>query len=109
MQISDQYHLQLKNIETFAPSAIANLAEDYGEIFLSLDGIEVERSIIARLRLNAETLRISNRRLAKDCVEHAFISLLDENRLTVKSFGFSILAQEAIRELRAKFSQNVAQ
>ena len=104
MEISDHYHQQLQKIEKFAPPAIDALFEDYGEIMLSLDQEQVVKAVIARLRLNAETLNINNKPLAKDCVEHAFISLLDENRLTVKSFGFSILAQEAIRELRAKFS-----
>ncbi|MGB8800708.1 MAG: hypothetical protein WCC97_08475 [Candidatus Acidiferrales bacterium] len=104
MEISDHYHQQLQKIEKFAPPAIDALFEDYGEIMLSLDQEQVVKAVIARLRLNAETLNINNKPLATDCVEHAFISLLDENRLTVKSFGFSILAQEAIRELRAKFS-----
>jgi hypothetical protein len=109
MEISDHYHQQLKKIETFAPPAIDKLFEDYGEILLSLDQEQVVKSIVARLRLNAETLQINNKPLAKDCVEHAFIGLLDEGRLTVKPFGFSILGQEAVRELRAKFSQNVPQ
>jgi hypothetical protein len=104
MEISDHYHQQLKKIEKFAPPAIDNLFEHYGEIMLSLTQDEVVRSIMARLRLNAETLQINNKPLAKDCVEHAFIGLLEEGRLTVRPFGFSILAQEAIRELRAKFS-----
>jgi hypothetical protein len=104
MEISDKYHKALALIEKFAPTAIDRMFERYGEIFLSLDQNEVVRAIVARLRLNAETLRIDTMPLAKDCVEHAFISLLDENRLTVKSFGFSVLAQEEIRELRSKFS-----
>src|ERR1700723_509606 len=107
--ILDPYHRALVNIEKYAPDALDDLFEDYGEIMLSLSLEEVVRSITARLRLNAETVQISSKRLAKDAVENCFISLLDENRLTVKPFGFSVLAQEAIRELRSKFSQNVAQ
>ena len=104
MEISDHYQQQMQKVEKFAPPAIDALFEAYAEIFLTLSVDEVVRAIIARLRLNAETLNIDNQRLAKVCVEHAFISLLDENRLTVKSFGFSVLAQEEIRGLRSRFS-----
>jgi hypothetical protein len=104
MEILDHYHLQLARIEKFVPEALDNLFYDHGEIMLSLDQEQVVRSVIARLRLNAETLKINNKPLANDCVQHAFIGLLDEGRLTVKPFGFSILAQEGIRNLRAKFS-----
>jgi hypothetical protein len=109
MEINDKYHRTLALIEKFGAPAIDNLFEDHGEVMLSLDQEQVVKSIIARLRLNAETLNINNKSLAKDCVEYAFIGLLDEGRLTVKPFGFSVLGQEAIRELRAKFAQNVPQ
>lgn len=105
MEISDHYHLQLQRIEKFGVPAVDNLFEDYGEVMLSLEQEQVVKAIIARLRLNAETLKINNKPLAKDCIEFAFITLLDEGRLTVKSFGFSIIAQEEIRALRTKFAQ----
>jgi hypothetical protein len=93
------YEQKLSEIQKWIPPAMDRLFVEFSEAMLSFDKEKVITALVAKIKLDLP--EISSSEQAFDVLRDALANLILQRKLEPKSFGYSPLGAEEVRELIA--------